>query len=104
MLTTCDGSARDNASSIAFAISMLSISIERSLQGARAATATTASPGRSIALSRSAASGACRSTSLRETPSTDAPSACSRATIALPTKPPAPITTVRCGNCSVAFR
>src|SRR5579871_693266 len=89
---------------MALVMIMLSTIIDISLHGAFAAAATTASPARSNDARCGAASGASRSTCARDSAITSPPSSATRFAIAPPTKPPAPITTVRVGNTGEARR
>ena len=86
------------------AMIMLSTSIAMSLHGARAATATTASPGCSSAGKLVGGVGREQIDIVRgERPEPLRLAGADASTTAPPTKPPAPITTTRAGSCGVAL-
>src|SRR5262245_26811688 len=97
MYASCATGWAASAAHTASAIRRLSISMALLRVGASAETNTTPSSARSKRCSVAAASGLRRSSSVRVSARTGTLSAARRAQIALPTKPPAPITTTRLG-------
>src|SRR5262245_12548554 len=97
MYASCATGWAASAAHTASAIRRLSISMALLRVGASAETKTTLSSARSTHCSVAAASGLSKSSSLRVSARTGTLSAARRAQIALPTKPPAPITTTRLG-------
>src|SRR5262245_38680059 len=103
MYASCATGWAASAAHTASAIRRLSISIALLRVGASAETNTTPSSARSKRCSVAAASGLSKSSSLRVSARTGTLSAARRAQIALPTKPPAPITTTRLGARRTGF-